>query len=97
VETQLVQVERIDIAIDRPNRIVSVDVILQTSRQKACLIAAQARFVSAVRRRHAGKPTLARGAAREFLPSLYAPPALRPLTLTGATRARLDNRRHLFS
>src|SRR5438128_11536530 len=59
-ETQLVQIERIDIDVDGTNRIVPANVILQTRRQKTGLIAALARFVAAVRRRHAGNRTLAR-------------------------------------
>src|SRR5438128_12183798 len=58
-ETQLVQVERIDIHVDGTNRIVPANVILQTRRQKTCLIAALARLIGAVRR-HASNRTLAR-------------------------------------
>ena len=47
-ETQLVQMERIDISIYRTNRIVPADVILQTRRQKTCLIAAVADLVGTV-------------------------------------------------
>ena len=57
-ETQLVQIERIDIGVDGTNRIVPTDVILQTRRQETCLIAALTRLVGAVRR-HTGNRTSA--------------------------------------
>jgi hypothetical protein len=48
-EVQFVQIERIDIGIDRPHRIVPTDVILYARRKQAHLLAVVADLVAALR------------------------------------------------
>src|SRR6266568_2691389 len=80
-EPELLKIERTDIGLDRPDRIVRPDIILNTSRQKAQLLTALAGLIEAIR--HETNRTtitnLANKIPEKFLPSLCALPILRGL------------------
>jgi hypothetical protein len=91
-------VERLDIGLDRPHRIVAIHIIFNARRKKARLLPAAAGLEGVIR--HKLNRTPSRRTAYEFLPSLFAQPILQDFTKPKRFRKAIEyflSRHHLPS